>query len=106
MANYPRNGGVSICPSKVIILYEKQKGKCPYCGDSLYDLAVAEGNNLAMDHIIPLSKGGLSTFSNYAIACAWCNRRKKTHSAEDFREQMRPYREEVQSQQHEEGGGI
>lgn len=102
MAYYPRNGGVSICPSKVIILYEKQKGKCPYCGDSLYDLAVTEGNNLAMDHIVPLSRGGQSTFSNYAIACAWCNRRKGTQSAEDFREQMRPYRENnMKDSEHE-----
>lgn len=83
----------TLCPSKVIILYEKQRGKCPYCGDSLYDLAVTDGDNLAVDHIVPFSKGGESTLSNYAIACAWCNRRKRTQSAEDFREQMRTYRE-------------
>lgn len=100
MNDHPRNTGVSLSPTKIILLYEKQNRKCPYCGGGLHKLAVADGNTIAIDHIVPLSKGGESTFSNYAISCAWCNRRKRTKSAEDFMEEMRPYRE-LES----EGGG-
>lgn len=75
--------------TQIIILYEKQNGKCPYCGDSLYGLAIADGNNIAIDHVVPLCSGGQSEFGNYAIACASCNRRKRQKSAEEFMLEMR-----------------
>jgi len=40
---------------------------CQYCGSR---------SNLTVDHVIPRSKGGGSTWDNIVAACAPCNRRK------------------------------
>ena len=40
---------------------------CQYCGSR---------SNLTVDHVIPRSKGGLSTWENIVASCAPCNRRK------------------------------
>uniref|UniRef100_A0A6J5ZIW7 Unannotated protein n=1 Tax=freshwater metagenome TaxID=449393 RepID=A0A6J5ZIW7_9ZZZZ len=40
---------------------------CQYCGT---------GSNLTVDHVIPRSKGGPSTWENIVASCAPCNRRK------------------------------
>ena len=43
---------------------------CQYCGARA---------NLTVDHVIPRSKGGLSTWDNIVASCAPCNRRKGDH---------------------------
>ena len=40
---------------------------CQYCGSR---------TNLTVDHVIPRSKGGLSSWENIVASCAPCNRRK------------------------------
>ncbi len=40
---------------------------CQYCGSRA---------NLTVDHVIPRSKGGLSSWDNIVASCAPCNRRK------------------------------
>jgi 5-methylcytosine-specific restriction endonuclease McrA len=40
---------------------------CQYCGARA---------NLTVDHVIPRSKGGASTWDNIVASCAPCNRRK------------------------------
>ncbi|MSV45674.1 MAG: HNH endonuclease [Actinobacteria bacterium] len=40
---------------------------CQYCGTR---------SSLTVDHVIPRSKGGLSTWENIVASCAPCNRRK------------------------------
>ena len=40
---------------------------CQYCGSS---------SNLTVDHVIPRSKGGSSSWENIVASCAPCNRRK------------------------------
>lgn len=40
---------------------------CQYCGNR---------SNLTVDHVIPRSKGGSSTWENIVASCAPCNRRK------------------------------
>jgi len=40
---------------------------CQYCGTR---------SSLTVDHVIPRSKGGLSTWDNIVASCAPCNRRK------------------------------
>jgi 5-methylcytosine-specific restriction endonuclease McrA len=40
---------------------------CQYCGSR---------SNLTVDHVIPRSKGGTSSWENIVASCAPCNRRK------------------------------
>jgi 5-methylcytosine-specific restriction endonuclease McrA len=40
---------------------------CSYCGSN---------KNLTIDHIIPISRGGKSTFENCITACKSCNNKK------------------------------
>ena len=47
------------------------RGICHYCGKQF------QPNQLSMDHIVPLARGGKSTKGNTVPACVECNRRKK-----------------------------
>lgn len=46
----------------------RDKHKCAYCGSK---------DNLTIDHIIPKSRGGKSTFENCVAACKACNNDKR-----------------------------
>ena len=43
---------------------------CQYCGSR---------SSLTVDHVVPRSKGGSSTWDNIVASCAPCNRRKADH---------------------------
>jgi 5-methylcytosine-specific restriction endonuclease McrA len=47
-------------------VYRRERGLCGYCGD--------RGHTI--DHIVPQSRGGLSTWDNTVLACGRCNNRK------------------------------
>jgi len=47
------------------------RGTCYYCGRR------CAPNELTMDHIIPIIRGGKSTKNNLAAACKDCNNKKK-----------------------------
>jgi len=47
------------------------KGECTYCGRKVAP------EDLTMDHIVPVTRGGRSTRGNVAPACKTCNSRKK-----------------------------
>lgn len=49
-----------------------EKVKCYYCNE------VVKKEDCHVEHIIPLSRGGLHVDSNLCIACATCNLRKST----------------------------
>lgn len=49
---------------------------CQYCGTT------AHPGDLTIDHVVPLSKGGTSTWENLVIACRRCNGRKGNQLAE------------------------
>ena len=46
-------------------------GQCHYCGEKV------ARENLTMDHVVPLSRGGKSTKGNLVPACKECNNKKK-----------------------------
>lgn len=48
-----------------------QEGKCHYCGRSV------GRENLTMDHVVPLIRGGKSRKGNIVAACKECNNQKK-----------------------------
>jgi 5-methylcytosine-specific restriction endonuclease McrA len=47
------------------------RGTCHYCGRSFAP------EELTMDHIVPIIRGGKSTKNNIATACKDCNNKKK-----------------------------
>lgn len=56
-------------------LYRAQDGKCFYCGKRMLS-ADGKGDDLTIDHFIPLSKGGNDHHHNYVLACRLCNESK------------------------------
>ena len=61
----------------IILIYQKQNGKCFYCGEVL-------NSKFDIDHKIPLSRGGSNWPENLCCACARCNRSKHTKTVEEF----------------------
>lgn len=57
-------------------LLSKWGRRCAYCG--------AEGVPLQVEHIVPRARGGSNRVSNLTLACAACNTRKGTQTAEEF----------------------
>ncbi len=47
------------------------KGICHYCGEKF------SKEELTMDHILPLARGGKSSKGNLVVACKKCNNEKK-----------------------------
>lgn len=57
-------------------LFKRDKYTCMYCG-------VQPGpEELTIDHILPRSKGGVSSWENCALACVPCNKRKADRTPE------------------------
>ena len=48
-----------------------QQGICRYCGKKF------PPEELTLDHIVPVARGGKSTRGNLAVCCRACNQRKK-----------------------------
>jgi len=48
----------------------RDEHQCQYCG---HELAL---NEFTLDHVVPRSKGGLSTWLNLVASCIRCNKRK------------------------------
>lgn len=51
-------------------IFKRDKYTCQYCG------AQPGPNELTIDHIVPRSKGGTSTWENCVLACIECNKKK------------------------------
>ena len=57
-------------------LLEKYKRTCVYC--SVHNVP------LEIEHIVPVSRGGISSLTNLALACKPCNQRKDNQTAHEF----------------------
>lgn len=51
-------------------LYLRDLYTCQYCGDTFHD------RDLTIDHVLPVSKGGKTSWENCVAACQECNFRK------------------------------
>ncbi len=63
-----RRFGIVRCNRKNIII--RDRSQCQYCG--VYCTAA----NVTIDHIVPRSRGGRTTWDNVVACCHGCNRRK------------------------------
>ena len=50
---------------------------CQYCGDGF------DTRDLTFDHMVPRSRGGITTWENVVTACATCNLRKGNRTAHE-----------------------
>lgn len=51
-------------------IFERDENTCQYCGKKF------DRSELTLDHVIPRSRGGTSTWTNIVLACLKCNMRK------------------------------
>lgn len=58
-------------------VYNRDKGICQFCGKSL------PKNNFTVDHIVPRSKGGTTSWENIVVSCFDCNQLKKDRSLDE-----------------------
>ncbi len=58
-------------------LYKRDKYTCQYCG------VMPDLKELTIEHIVPRSKGGQSTWLNCVLACWKCNAKKADKTAEE-----------------------
>jgi 5-methylcytosine-specific restriction endonuclease McrA len=57
-------------------LFKRDKYTCQYCG-------IQPGpEELTIDHIVPRSRGGVTSFENCVLACIECNKRKADQTVE------------------------
>ena len=63
------------------IVFERDGWTCVYCG--------MRTGPLTCDHVVPVSRGGSSTFDNLETACLACNLAKSTMSPKEWRAQQR-----------------
>jgi len=58
-------------------LFKRDRCTCQYCG-------IRPGTkNLTIDHVLPRSRGGRSTWGNCVLACIKCNSRKGSQTPEE-----------------------
>ena len=65
-------------------LWEESAGHCIYCGHAVTP------QSMAVDHIIPLSKGGENSFANKVCCCPACNAQKANKDLMDFLLELPP----------------
>ncbi len=52
----------------------RDNSQCQYCARILHS------HEYTLDHVIPRSKGGLSTWTNLVLCCIKCNKQKNNHT--------------------------
>jgi 5-methylcytosine-specific restriction endonuclease McrA len=64
-------------------LFKRDKFTCQYCGRR------PGSEELTIDHVIPKSHGGVTSWANCAVACVECNAKKADRSPEQARMPLR-----------------
>lgn len=70
-----RKHGCEVIPYDRKAVYERDKGQCRYCGKA----------TKAVDHVMPLSRGGADSFENVVLCCHSCNVSKSNRTLDEWR---------------------
>jgi len=60
-------------------IFARDENRCQYCGHKF------PSTELSLDHVIPLSRGGVTGWANVVCACTRCNKRKGGRTPEEAR---------------------
>lgn len=80
------NGGYTrepVSPYLRRAILERDDYTCCYCG------ATRQDGMLQIDHVIPISQGGQTTFENLVTACRSCNFQKGDRALDEWSEHIR-----------------
>jgi DNA repair exonuclease SbcCD ATPase subunit len=77
----------TITPDFITELFSKAKS-CPYCGKKMFDVSKNQKDAKSLDHLIPISKGGLHSVHNVAICCHSCNSKKRDLSFPEWLDRL------------------
>jgi 5-methylcytosine-specific restriction endonuclease McrA len=58
----------------------RDRNTCQYCG------IILNSSDLTLDHVVPRSRGGSSSWENLVACCHTCNRRKGNHLLNELEE--------------------
>jgi 5-methylcytosine-specific restriction endonuclease McrA len=64
-------------------LFARDEHRCQYCGQNL------PSNQLSLDHVVPRSKGGPTTWENVVASCVKCNTKKGGRTPKEARMKLR-----------------
>jgi len=78
--NKNRNGAKWIRRERRLALYMRDGLACVWCGSGLED----EGVTLSLDHVVPVSQGGVNGSRNLVTSCRKCNSVRGDRSLEEF----------------------
>lgn len=82
----------SITPNFIKDIFNKANS-CPYCSKKLLDVTNNRADTKTLDHLIPISKGGLHSQYNVVVCCHSCNCKKRNSSFPDWLKKLdEPYR--------------
>jgi 5-methylcytosine-specific restriction endonuclease McrA len=59
------------------VLFNRDEWMCQYCSERLY------WHNITIDHVIPRSRGGTTSWLNCVVACKPCNKAKANMTPEE-----------------------
>ena len=82
LADYDRLPEAAVSFSRRNI-FKRDHWACQYC------LRQPGGDELTIDHVVPRSQGGQSTWDNCVLACIDCNKRKADRTPEQARMKLR-----------------
>ena len=72
----------NISASARATVYERDSYTCQFCG------LTPEPDQLSIDHLVPVSRGGLDEITNYVTCCRSCNSRKSNTPLEEFAQRI------------------
>jgi len=70
--------GLDFTATDILRIYKSQRGRCRYCSQPLR-------KRFALDHVVPIAKGGGNEPGNVVVACLQCNYLKADLDVEEFR---------------------
>lgn len=76
-----RNAEGSYTDEDILHIFEEQEGRCAYCGITLF---WSIKNDVHIDHIIPLARGGTNWPSNLNCTCKDCNLSKGDKTLDEW----------------------